>query len=123
MDDNNSNGRQHKSSFPRNALQQATTVFQGWRELGESLQVPNLTLAEYEALYQRALALCERVDELHRERQEMVQQRNALLVELWDLTKRIRNAARAMYGDMSKEVEVVIGHPARRRGRKKTKNK
>jgi len=115
----NSNNRNGKTSFPRNALQQATTVFRGWRELGDNLEVPNLTLTEFETLYRRAVNLCSRVDELHRQRQEMVQQRNALLVELWDLTKRIRNAARAMYGDMSKEVEVVTGKPARRRGRKR----
>lgn len=106
------------NSFPRNALEQAETVHQGWLKLGSALQVPNLSLQEYRSLLQRALDLSRRVEELHQERQRMVQKRNEVLQELWDLTKRIRNAARATFGDTSKEVEVVMGRPVRPKGRK-----
>ena len=106
------------TSFPRNALQQAETVHEGWSKLGEALKVPNLSLQEYQALLQKALELSRRVEELHQERQRMVQMRNQVLQELWDLTKRIRNAARATFGDTSKEVEVVMGRPVRPKGRR-----
>jgi len=105
-------------SFPRNALQQAITVHHGWRQLGPTLQVPNLSLEDYERLLEKANQLSQKVEELHQERQRMVQLRNQVLQELWDLTKRVRNAARATFGDTSKEVEVVMGKPVRPRGRR-----
>ncbi|MDQ7054095.1 MAG: hypothetical protein Q9P14_14870 [candidate division KSB1 bacterium] len=105
-------------SFPRNALEQAITVHQGWQQLGPTLQVPNLSLEDYERLLEKANQLSRKVEELHQERQRMVQLRNQVLQELWDLTKRVRNAARATFGDTSKEVEVVMGKPVRPRGRR-----
>lgn len=116
--------RNHISSFPRNALQQAATVHDAWKLLGEALQVPNLTMVEFQEILNKGFELSRRVEELHRERQRMVQLRNQVLQELWDLTKRVRNAARATFGDTSKEVEAVMGKPVQPRGRKpKNKNR
>lgn len=106
------------ASFPRDALDQAITAIKGWHRLGAELFVPNVSLHEFKKKLEQAEAIAVQVEALHRERQEMVQKRNELLEELWDLTKRVRNAARATFGDTSKELEKVVGRPVRKRGRK-----
>ena len=115
------NGSEKMAGFPRNALDQAVAAQEGWFQLAEKLNVPNLTIQEFQEKLEQAAALSEKVEALHRERQATVQRRNELLSELWDWTKRVRNAARATFGDTSRELEKVTGKPVKKRGRRPRK--
>ncbi len=96
------------TSFPRDALDQAVVVIDGWKEVGNKLMVPNLDLEQYIRKLNEAQKYLIRAEELKRERSRAIQERNALLSEVWDLTKRIRNAAKATFGDHSPELERLV---------------
>ncbi len=106
---NNSNQTKPKvSSFPRDTLDQATAVRDGWNVVGRQLSVPNLTVEQFLDKLAEARAYVENAEQLKIERARAVRERNVRLSELWDLTKRIRNAARATFGDSSDELDLLI---------------
>lgn len=100
-------------SFPRNALEQALTVYKGWEEMKEQLNVPNLSLPQFEEKITDAQKKVELAEKMRQERTRLIGVRNKVLEEVWDLTKRIRNAAKATFGDDSKEIEKFGGKPVR----------
>ncbi|MFQ5674673.1 MAG: hypothetical protein ACE5G1_02150 [bacterium] len=95
-------------SFPRDALEQAETVITGWERVGQKLMVPNLTVAKFVSKLEEARQRVVRAEELKVERAKAIQERNIVMGELWDLTKRVRNAAKATFGDYSSELEVLF---------------
>ncbi len=104
-------GKTKVTSFPRDALEQAEAVKTGWSEVGEMLLVPNLTMNKFESKVAQAQKCAEKAEELKIARAKAIQDRNVVLGELWDLTKRVRNAAKATFGDHSSELERLV--PAR----------
>jgi hypothetical protein len=106
-------------SFPRNTLRQADLALQGWRELSGKLFVPNLSIEEFQQKIAAAMDKVELAEKLKAERTRAVKVRNDYLKDIWDLTKRIRNAAKATFGDNSAEVEKFGGKTTRQRGRHK----
>jgi len=96
------------SSFPRDTLDQAAVVIDGWKQVGEKLAVPNLNLEQYLQKVQEAQDYLEKAEILKAERARAIQKRNHCLGELWDLTKRIRNAAKATFGDHSEELQRLV---------------
>ena len=97
--------RSKVASFPRDALEQAETVKEGWAEVGGKLSVPNLTIGKFEDKLGEAKECAEKAEKLKLARAQAIQHRNGVLGELWDLTKRVRNAAKATFGDQSSELE------------------
>ena len=104
-----------KRNYPRNVLEQSEVVQKGWRKLGSALQVPNLSYEDFVKLLAGARAKAEHTERLRQEWRQAVSQRDEALQELWDLTKRVRNAAKATFGDRASEVSQLGG----RRPRKK----
>ena len=104
-------------SFPRNTLLQAEKALKGWKELKDKVNVPNMTIEEFEKQLADATEKVERAEKLKIERSEAVKVRNESLKVVWDLTKRVRNAAKATFGDNSKEIEKFGGKASRRRRR------
>jgi len=105
---NNSNSSKRKiTSFPRDALRQAVFVQEGWKVVGRKLAVPNITIDQFLEKLSEARNYVERAEHLKIERARAVQKRNVCLSELWDLTKRIRNAAKATFGDNSDELDLL----------------
>ena len=98
-------------SFPQNTLIQAELVKNGWKELMDKFEVPNLTLKEFEQKIQLALEKTELAEKLKKERSEAVKNRNQYLKEVWDFTKRIKNSAKATFGDNSRNMEKFGGKP------------
>lgn len=96
------------SSFPRDILEQAEIVKHGWDEVGVKLQVPNLSVDKFVEKLAEAREQAERAEALKAERAHAIQLRNRCMSELWDLTKRIRNAAKATFGDYSEEFEALV---------------
>ncbi len=96
------------SSFPRDALEQAEIVMNGWNEVGKRLNVPNLTMQNYIDKFEEVKKSLEKAEQLKLQRAKAIQARNNCLGELWDLTKRIRNAAKATFGDYSRELDILI---------------
>jgi len=107
--------RESNDSFPRNTLRQAELAHDGWKELLKKLNVPNLTIKEFESKIAQATEMVDLAEKLKEERSRAVKQRNETLKEVWDLTKRIRNAAKATFGDSSKEIDKFGGKPVRER--------
>ena len=110
--------KQASDSFPRNTLRQAELAMKGWKDLMDKLNVPNLSMADFEKKIKVATEKVELAEKLKEERSKAVKSRNDYLKDVWDLTKRIRNAAKATFGDNSKEIEKFGGKPSRSRTRK-----
>lgn len=102
-------------SFPRNTLRQAELALQGWKELFDQLNVPNLTIEAFEQKIKFAAEKVELAEKLKQERSKAVKVRNESLKDVWDLTKRIRNAAKATFGDNSTKIEKFGGKITRQR--------
>lgn len=96
------------SSFPRDILEQANIVRQGWGKVGDKLSVPNLCIEKFFDKLSEAKESVEKAEQLKVERAKAIHERNVCLSELWDLTKRVRNAAKATFGDYSHELELLI---------------
>ncbi len=109
--------KESSDSFPRNTLRQAELAMQGWKELSKHLSVPNLTIDSFEEKIRYATDKVDLAEKLKEERSKAVQVRNDSLKDVWDLTKRIRNAAKATFGDSSKEIEKFGGKTTRQRVR------
>ncbi|MBN2012336.1 hypothetical protein JW960_23605 [candidate division KSB1 bacterium] len=110
--------RETSESFPRNTLRQAELAKDGWNELMDKLHVPNLTFEEFEDKIKQATDKVDLAERLKEERSQAVKVRNETLKDVWDLTKRIRNAAKATFGDNSDEIEKFGGKPSRVRSKK-----
>jgi len=96
------------TSFPRDALEQAQVAKAGWGKVGKKLTVPNLSVEKFESKLNEAQQYVERAELLKVQRAKAIQERNVFLSELWDLTKRVRNAAKATFGDYSSELETLL---------------
>ena len=96
------------SSFPRDALTQAEIVMTGWNDVGRKLLVPNVTVQKFQKKLDEAKKFVEKAEQLKLERAKAIQERNMCLSELWDLTKRVRNAAKATFGDYSPELQLLL---------------
>ncbi len=107
-------------SFPRNTLRQAELALQGWKELIDQLNVPNLTIESFEQKIKLAAEKVELAEKLKQERSKAVKIRNESLKDVWDLTKRIRNAAKATFGDSSATIEKFGGKITRQRVKSRT---
>lgn len=96
------------TSFPRDALEQAEKVRNGWDEVGQKLYVPNLSVSKFENKLKEAQEYVGKAEALKAQRANAIHERNVVLSELWDLTKRVRNAAKATFGDYSPELDILI---------------
>ena len=96
------------TSFPRDAFGQAHVAKTGWEKVGKRLTVPNLSLDKFESKLNEVQQYVEKAQLLKVQRAQAIQERNVALSELWDLTKRVRNAAKATFGDYSQELEFLI---------------
>jgi hypothetical protein len=103
--------RTKSSSYPRDALKQEETVKKGWVSVGDKLLVPNLQIEQFQAKLEEARSFVDKAEKLKMERARAVHERNVCLGELWDLTKRIRNSAKATFGDYSPELEMLLSIP------------
>ena len=106
-------------SFPRDTLKQAELAKNGWKDLIQELSVPNLSLEEFEDMIEKTSEQVDLAEQLKEERSKAVQSRNEYLKEVWDLTKRIRNAAKATFGDNSRKIEQFGGKSSRTRSRRR----
>ncbi|MCH6558840.1 hypothetical protein IH799_00645 [candidate division KSB1 bacterium] len=96
------------TSFPRDALEQAQIAKTGWEKVGKKLTVPNLSVDKFESKLNEAQHYVEKAQLLKVQRAKAIEERNVFLSELWDLTKRVRNAAKATFGDYSPELETLL---------------
>lgn len=110
--------KQASDSFPRNTLRQAELAMKGWKDLMDKLNVPNLSMEDFEKKIKVATEKVDLAEKLKEERSKAVKSRNDCLKDVWDLTKRIRNAAKATFGDNSKEIEKFGGKPTRTRSKR-----
>lgn len=85
-------------------------VRDGWDKVGKRLHVPNLTLQKFLSKMEEARARVEHAEQLKLAKARAIYERNVCLSELWDLTKRVRNAAKATFGDYSPELALLL-HP------------
>ena len=105
-------------SFPRDTMEQAKLAAQGWRELEDKLVVPSLNLTEFLAKVSNAQQCIDQAEEYRIKRSKAIEERIRVLKDVWDCTKRIRNAAKATFGDASPEVEKMGVIPVTSRGRR-----
>ncbi len=106
------------TSFPRNTLRQAELALRGWKDLKSEFDVPNLDIKDFEEKISSTADKVELAEKLKIERSEAVKKRNESLKVIWDLTKRVRNAAKATFGDNSNKIEKFGGKSSRRRSKR-----
>jgi len=104
-------------AFPKNALEHARVVKKGWEEIRDRFAAPNLTMEEFARRLEHAEALVSEAERLRRLRTEAVRKRDQALSEIWVITKKVRNAAKAIFGDDSPEVQKLMLAPTRPRKR------
>jgi len=102
-----------KKSLPRDSLEQAFIVHRGWKEFKDQLDVPNFSLEDFEQKIEEVKKKIELAEKIRRERSQAVEIRNIALNDLWNLIKRVRNSAKATFGDDSKEIEMLGGKTIR----------
>jgi len=105
------------NNYPRDTLEQAEMVCEGWEEFIEKLHVPNVSIDDFKNKIDEAKDKVLLAEKLREERSRVVKVRNDALMALWDFTKRVRNAAKATFGDDSREIEKFGGKPSRQRKR------
>lgn len=105
-------------SFPRNTLRQAELALQGWKDLKGELNVPNMSIDDFEKKISHATDKVDLAERLKIERSEAVKVRNESLKVVWDLTKRVRNTAKATFGDGSPKIEKFGGKASRKRSKR-----
>lgn len=93
------------TSFPRNVIEQARLTQDGWERLRKELAVPNLTLEEFEKEINAALKKIEAAEKLKEAKSKAIMERNETLNHVWKLTKRVRNSAKATFGDNSQHLK------------------
>lgn len=107
------------NKFPRDIMEQAEVIRDGWQELISKLNVPNMSIDTFNKKIIEAKAKIEATERLRAERAQMVQVRNIGLRELWGFTKKVRNAAKATFGDNSPEILKFGGKLSHERKRRK----
>jgi hypothetical protein len=100
-------------------MEQAQQVLAAWRE-ATGLQIADLSAEQFAQLVAGAQAKVTEVERLMVERTKAIEVRDAEMDRLWDMTRRVRNAAKATYGDDSQEVRKFGAVPVRSRKRKAT---
>lgn len=100
-------------AFPKNTLEHARVVRKGWEELSGRFSPPNLTIEEFARRLEHAEELVSKAEQLRRLRAEAVRKRDEALSEMWVITKKVRNAAKAIFGDDSPEVQKLMLEPTR----------
>jgi len=100
-------------NYPPNVLEQALTVYQGWKEFEEQLTVPNFSVKDLEREIENTKKKIKLATEVRQKRSQAIEARNKALTDLWKLTKRIRNSAKATFGDNSKEIDKFGGKSVR----------
>ena len=103
------------NNYPRDTLEQSQKVCNGWEEYLNKMNVPNVTIEDFKKKIEDAKKKVAHAEKLRAERSKVVKIRNTALMTLWDYTKRIRNSAKATFGDDSQEIEKFGGKPSRAR--------
>lgn len=93
------------TSFPRDVIEQAQLTQDGWEKLRKKLAVPNLTVEEFEKEIKAALKKIETAEKLKEAKSKAIVERNKSLNHVWKLTKRVRNSAKATFGDNSQNLK------------------
>ena len=104
--------RPKSTRYPTDALTQARQVATAWQE-ATILQLPDVSREQYEQLIAAAQAKADEVERLTVERTKAIEARDAEMNGLWDQTRRVRHAAKAVYGDDSQEVRKFGASPVR----------
>ena len=109
--------RARSTRYPLDLMEQAQQVLAAWRE-ATGLQIADLSADQFAQLVAGTQAKATAVERLTVERTKSIEVRDAELDRLWDTTRRVRNAAKATYGDDSQEVRKFGAVPVRSRQRK-----
>ncbi|GEM_PF-1106498 len=107
------------NNFPRDTIDQAEAICNSWQELLSKLNVPNISIEAFKEKIAAAKAKFEATERFRTERAQLVKARNTSIYKLWGLTKRVRNAAKATFGDNAPEMTKFGGKPTRERKHKK----
>ncbi len=90
-----------QNNYPQNALVQASKALEGWKKAQKELNVPNMSMDDFENKMSLATGKVDLAKRLKIERSEAVEARNNSLQVLWEATKKVRNQAKATFGDVS----------------------
>ena len=95
--------------YPRDVLEQARSVQEGWNQIDENLAFGNLNLGELVTGISQIRSVENGVERLEKQLTELRNQRDSLYLTTWDRVKRARASVKGMYGDDSTQYELVGG--------------
>ena len=107
------------SRYPKDLTGVAQTVLTEWRKDGFSLK--DLTPTDYAARVTELQGLVSQIGQLEAQLAQIRDKRDSLGNSLWDATRKVRNGAKAYFGDDSDEVRRYGLEPVRRGPRRKAK--
>src|SRR5215207_8704666 len=98
-----------KKLYPTDVLQQAQNVLGGWNQITPLPAFGTLTAPLLTTEISAAAAFNSQIAALEAQLTDKRNQRDAAYVAVWDKVKRVRSAAKGIYGDDSSEYEMVGG--------------
>ena len=96
-------------TFPNDALAQAQTVLDAWKEIDEKVTFGGVTVDSLTANLTQADAIRSQMNSLEAQLTNLRDQRDALDSVIWDEVKRVRSGVKSQYGDDSPQYEMVGG--------------
>jgi hypothetical protein len=96
-------------NYPFDILEQAKVLAEALKSIDPSLKVGDLTIAEFQAELERALAAKNNLNQLEIQMTDQRNRRDATYGELWQKVKRMRAGVKAIYGDDSSQYEMAGG--------------
>src|SRR5215212_2961680 len=98
-----------KKLYPTDVLQQAQNVLGGWNQITPLPAFGAMTAPLFTAEVSAAAAVVAQITALEAQLADKRNQRDTAYINLWDKVKRVRSAAKGIYGDDSSQYEMVGG--------------
>lgn len=95
--------------YPTDIRTQAQSVVQGWKAIGNTMVITDLTQEAMETEVHSVTPLLEEIDNMEARLSELRTQRDAVFEDLWKKVKRVRAGVKANYGDDSAEYKMIGG--------------
>jgi hypothetical protein len=97
------------NTYPPNAIEQAQSVLNAWSLIDGEVSFGDLTMQTLTDQIAQVGQSTSQIDNLETQLTNLRNQRDAQILTLWDIVKRVRAAVKGIYGDDSSQYEMVGG--------------
>ena len=94
---------------PTDILKQLNKVVIAWDMIDPNLKIGSLTLAEYQAMLDRGETIRAEIRQAEARLTDLRNQRDEVFNQSWNISVRLRQLIKGIYGDDSSQYEMVGG--------------